>query len=102
MYERQRFEELFIGKPDDFVRERLGDPDDVDVQYAGMNETGTRSGHGGWDGTQEVPVSTYEMVHKTIWRYDNRVYDGQPEAMFPHVHLRFDADDRFVEKILFK
>lgn len=101
-FEKQRFEELFLGKPKSFVRERLGNPDDVDAKRSGMAETGTRTATGGWDGQQEQQVTTYKMEFKTLMRYDDLVYNGTPENLIRHTYLRFDSDDRFVEKILYK
>lgn len=101
-FAKDRFEEVFLGKPRSFVRERLGSPDEIDAVYGGSKRTGSRSEPVQWgNGVLEEQVSTYQQVYKEVWRYDNRVL-YESGNLIRQVYLRFDADDRYVEKVWYK
>lgn len=86
-YDLNRFEEVFLGKPQSFVRERLGAPDEIDIKRAGSVKAGTRTyNNGGWNGTYETQATVYRDVYKQIWRYDNKVDNGSS------LYLIFDDD----------
>lgn len=106
LYERQKFEELFLGKPKSFVIERLGEPDETDSRNAGMKETGTRTDYeGARDLAESIhgrQVTTYRYVFKDWYRYNDRVFEGTPDNLLHQTWLRFDADGRYVEKVIYK
>lgn len=106
LYERQQFEALFLGKPRSFVEERLGEPDEVDSRYVGLKEAGTRTDYEGARDLAESlhgrQVTTYKYVFKDWFRYDDRVFEGTPDNLIHQTWLRFDADGRYVEKVIHK
>jgi len=105
-FEKQRFEELLLGKPRSYVIERLGEPDETDSRNAGMKETGTRTDYeGARDLAESIngrQVTTYKYVFKDWFRYNDRVFEGSPDNLIHQTWLRFDADGRYVEKVVYK
>ena len=72
LFDRAQFEEIFIGKPESFVRERLGEPAKWD-----LNGPFYKDG---------------EQVFRKVVRYDRLVYSESPDQVIPSVILKYDKD----------